>query len=188
MTDLLDKAFARFDAENSQDPNQDEGVPKELLYAQRMSERLATFKPDASDALKLAARAQHIRRWELARTDYPEGRKGYLAWRAQQKKQHASIAVGILSELGAGDALQASVRALILKRGLKTDPDTQALEDVICLVFLEHYFDAFIAKHDDEKLVDIVQKTWAKMTPKGHEVALTLPLGERAQSIIKRAL
>ena len=192
MTDeRLDAAFARIDEANAQDPNLErldgQDFPKELLYGRRMSATLATFAPDADDAVKLAARDQHVQRWKIPRADFPMDRKGYLAWRQKLYGMHAELAGEILREVGYDDATIARVGTLLRKKGLKTDPDVQLLEDVICLVFLEHYFADFSVKHDDDKVIDILRKTWAKMSPRGHEAALALPLGEERR-LVERAL
>lgn len=192
MTDeRLDAAFARIDEANAQDPNLErldgQDFPKELLYGRRMSATLATFAPDADDAVKLAARAQHVQRWKIPRSDFPMDRKGYLAWRQKLYGMHAELAGEILREVGYDDATITRVGTLLRKKGLKTDPDVQLLEDVICLVFLEHYFAEFSVKHDDAKVIDILRKTWAKMSPRGHEAALALPMGEERR-LVERAL
>jgi hypothetical protein len=187
----LDAAFARIDEANAQDPNLErldgQDFPKELLYGRRMSATLAMFAPEADDAVKLAARAQHVQRWKIPRSDFPMDRKGYLAWRQKLYGMHAELAGEILREVGYDDATIARVGTLLRKKGLKTDPDVQLLEDVICLVFLEHYFAEFSVKHDDDKVIDILRKTWAKMSPRGHEAALALPLGEERR-LVERAL
>ena len=158
----------RFDEANAEDPNTEvidgQPLPKELVYGQRMSARLAVFAPDAPETVKLAARAQHIRRWEVPRDSYPEGRAGYLKWRTDLYKRHAEIAGEIMGDVGYDAEPIERVQTLLRKRGLKTDPDVQLMEDVICLVFLEHYFHDFAQKHDEEKLIPIVQKTWKKMS------------------------
>lgn len=192
MTDeRLDAAFARIDEANAQDPNLErldgQDFPKELLYGRRMSATLATFAPDADDAVKLAARAQHVQRWKIPRSDFPMDRKGYLAWRQKLYGMHAELAGEILREVGYDDATITRVGTLLRKKCLKTDPDVQLLEDVICLVFLEHYFAEFSVKHDDAKVIDILRKTWAKMSPRGHEAALALPMGEERR-LVERAL
>lgn len=188
----LERAFRRFDEANAQDPNTElvngQPVPKELIYGQRMSARLATFAPDAPEAVKLAARAQHIRRWEVPRNTYPEGRAGYLKWRTDLYKRHGDIAAAIMKDVGYDDETIERVRTLLRKRGLKTDPDVQLMEDVICLVFLEHYFHDFAEKHDEEKLIAIVQKTWKKMTEKAHEAALRLEYAPEDLTVIQEAL
>lgn len=188
----LDEAFRRFDEANSDDPNMEmvDGapVPKELVYGQRMSARLDAFAPDAPESVKLAARAQHIRRWEVPRDSYPEGRAGYLKWRTDLYKRHGDTAGDIMAEVGYDEETIERVKTLLRKRGLKTDPEVQLLEDVICLVFLEHYFHDFASKHDEEKLIPIVQKTWKKMTERAHQAALALDYDEGDLAIIQKAL
>jgi hypothetical protein len=188
----LDEALRRFDAANADDPNTElvdgQPLPKELVYGQRMSARLSVFAPEASDAVQLAARAQHIRRWEVPRSSYPEGRAGYLKWRTDLYKRHGEIAGAIMKDVGYDDALVMRVQTLLRKRGLKTDPEVQLLEDVICLVFLEHYFHDFAQKHSDEKLLPIVQKTWKKMSEQAHDAALQFEYAPEDRSIIEKAL
>ena len=136
----LEEAFRRFDEANAEDPNREvvdgEALPKELVYAQRMTRRLDAFAPGAPETVKLAARAQHIRRWEVPRDDYAEGRAGYLKWRTDLYKRHGDIAAQIMQEVGYDERTIERVQTLLRKRGLKTDPEVQLLEDVICLVFL----------------------------------------------------
>lgn len=188
----LEEAIQRFDAANAADPNTElvggASVAKELVYGQRMSSRLASFAPDAPETVQLAARAQHIRRWEVPRDSYPAGRAGYLKWRTDLYKRHADTAAEIMREVGYDDETVERVRTLLRKRGLKTDPDVQLLEDVICLVFLEHYFHDFARKHDEDKLISIVRKTWAKMTELGHEAALRLDHAPEDLAVIQKAL
>ena len=188
----LDEALRRFDEANAEDPNREvvDGapVPKELIYGQRMSARLDAFSPDAPETVRLAARAQHIKRWEVPRDSYPEGRAGYLKWRTDLYKRHGDIAAEIMRDVGYEDDALERVRTLLRKRGLKTDPDVQLLEDVICLVFLEHYFHDFAKKHDEEKLIPIVQKTWKKMTAAAHEAALQLDYAPEDLAVIQKAL
>jgi hypothetical protein len=188
----LDEAFRSFDEANAEDPNQEivngQRLPKELVYGQRMSVRLAVFAPDAPETVKLAARAQHIRRWEVPRDSYPKGRAGYLKWRADLYKRHGDIAGEIMQRVGYDDETIARVQTLLRKRRMKTDPDVQLMEDVICLVFLEHYFHDFARKHDEEKLISIVQKTWKKMTEKAHEAALALDYASADLAVIQKAV
>lgn len=188
----LDEAFRRFDEANAEDPNREivngEALPKELAYGRRMSERLDAFAPDAPEPVKLAARAQHIRRWEVPRDSYPEGRAGYLKWRTDLYKRHGDIAGRIMKDVGYDEQSIERVQTLLRKRGLKTDPDVQLLEDVICLVFLEHYFHDFAKKHEEVKLIPIVQKTWNKMTGEGHRAALALDYAPSDLAIIEKAL
>jgi hypothetical protein len=188
----LARAFDRFDAANADDPGKTiiDGVEtaKALLYAQQMTAWQQQLYPSASDALQLAARAQHIRRWEIPRESFPMDRAGYHRWRTTLYTFHADIAERILRELAFEGRTIDRVRALLRKERLKTDPETQALEDIACVVFLENYFAGFAAEHDDEKVITIVRRTWAKMSPHGHAAAMTLSLPEKAQSLIARAL
>ncbi len=191
-TDTLSEAYILFDKANAQDPNKEEVdgqiIAKELLYAQRMTQTLETFEPNASDALKLAARSQHICRWEIPRNSYPMDRVGYLKWREELKKFHASKASTILQEIGYATEIIDRVSFLIQKKKLKKDEETQALEDVICLVFLNFYYEEFLTKHSKEKVIDILQKTWRKMSENGHKAALELSYSEKALDLIKQAL
>jgi hypothetical protein len=153
-----------------------------------MSRWLDAIAPEAGDALKIAARAQHIERWKSPRDAFPEGRTGYLQWRKDLQRFHATRTAEILGQTGYDRATIDRVQSLLMKRNLKSDADAQTLEDVICLVFLESYFGDFSAKHEDDKVVDIVRKTWKKMSPRGHEAALKLALPPRAQRLVERAL
>lgn len=177
---------------NADDPNTElvdgHALPRELVYGQRMSARLSVFAPEAPETVQLAARAQHIRRWEVPRESYPEGRAGYLKWRTDLYKWHGEIAGAIMKDVGYDDAAVARVKTLMRKRGLKSDPDVQLLEDVICLVFLEHYFHDFAQKHPEEKLITIVRKTWNKMTERAHDTALALEYSPNDRSVIEKAL
>ncbi len=192
MPGKLTDAIARFDAANAEDPNKEridgEERPKELVYAERMSAWLDKLAPDASEVVRLAVRAQHIRRWTIARESYPMDRAGYRKWRTDLGKFHAETAGRILREVGCGDETVARVQALLRKERLKADPEVQLLEDVACLVFLDHYFAEFAQKHDEEKLVDIVRKTWRKMSPRGHEAARGLRFPPDLGVLVKRAL
>ena len=188
----FDDALARFDQANAEDPNReligDTPQPKELVYAQRMTAWLDRLAPDASEPLRLAARCQHIRRWVIARSEFPPGRDGYRRWRTTLAAYHAQTAGAILREAGYGDATVARVEALVRKVRLKADADTQTLEDVICLVFLEHYLPAFANQHDDAKLVDILRKTWRKMSERGRSAALELDLAPEIRTLVERAI
>ena len=188
----FDAAIARFDAYNAQDPHQEvfkgQTYPKELLYALRMTEWLERMAPEASEPLRLAARCQHIGRWQFPRSDYPEGLTGYNKWRNNLRKIHAELAGKMLQEVGYDNETIARVQFLVLKRQLKLDPEVQLLEDIICLVFLENYFLDFTRQHTEEKLIDIVRKTWKKMSPRGQQVALTLDIPAPALQIIEKAL
>ena len=176
-------AIERFDALNARDP-----VGKELVYSQRMTQWLDRLAPDASIPLRLAARAQHLMRWEIPRSSFPDGRAGYIRWRTKLYDFHADKAAEVLRDVGYDDATIAQVRSLIRKESLKQSPDMQLLEDVICLVFLENYFADFAKDHDEEKLVRILRKTWKKMSPRGREAAMAIQLGEREKQLIAKAL
>ena len=191
-SDRFQKAVERFDAANREDPNREvaEGVEqaKELLYARRMSACLDRFCPDAPEVVRLAARCQHIRRWTIPRTDYPEGRNGYRRWRTDLAWFHAWTAAAILREVGYDDTTVVRVEALLRKERLKTDPDVQLLEDVICLVFLEHYLSDFVPKHDEETLLRVLRKTWPKMSADGRRAALDLDLAPDLRALVARAV
>ncbi|WP_282178728.1 DUF4202 domain-containing protein [Maribacter stanieri] len=191
-TDKLLVAFQQFDAANKQDPNTEifEGTtyPKEVLYGIRMTERLNEFDPNASEALRLTARCQHICRWEIPRESYEMNREGYLRWRQDLKKFHANKAAAILEEIGYDQDTIDKVRFLLEKKQLKKNEETQSLEDVICLVFLEFYFEPFAHKHAEDKTIDILQKTWRKMSEKGQSAALKLPLSKYSLDLITKAL
>ena len=155
------------DAANANDPNQDDGRPAALLYGERMSAELDRLFPEASDALLIAARGQHVERWKLARSEYPEGRAGYLAWRKAQGEHHAEVVMGLMSREGYDAEQVEAAGRMLRKQGLKRDAKVQALEDVICFVFLKWYFQPFAAKHSAEKIQSIVEKTARKMSPDG---------------------
>ena len=191
-TKRFETAIARIDAANAEDPNSEEanGVthPKELLYGQRMSAWLDRLSPGACEALKLAARAQHIRRWAIRRRDYPMTRTGYLKWRTTLYRFHAEAAAGILREVGYDDATVAAVGSLLRKERLKRDADAQCLEDVACLVFLEHHLADFAPQYDEQKVLAILRKTWKKMSPRGRAAARRFALPPAARALLDKAL
>lgn len=195
--DLYARAVALIDAANGQDPNQEQADgrawPKELLYSHRMSDMLERFAPNADDAQRLAIRAQHIQRWKSARSDFPEGRQGYLQWRTGLYRFHAETAAGLLAEAGYGQDVIDRVRQAVGKRALKVNQDTQLLEDVTDLVFIEHYMLAFAHKHpeyDEAKWLDIIRKTWKKMSARAQEFALSggIRLPEPLLPLIRKAV
>jgi hypothetical protein len=192
--DRRSRAIAAFRAQNARDPNRvlDGGVerPKELVDAERLAAWVERLEPSASEALALASHCQHLGRWELPRGDFPEGRIGYLTWRKALARRHADAAAAILREVGYDEALIAEVRAINLKQGLHANPDTQTMEDALCLSFLEHELDEFALEHEDDKVVDIIRKTWGKMSERGHARALELApkLPPRAAELVQRAL
>ena len=190
--DRFRRAVERFDAANGEDPNRElaDGVeqPKELVYARRMTARLDRFRPDAPEAVRLAARCQHIRRWTIPRSDYAAGREGYRRWRTDLARFHADTAAAILRDVGYGEEVVARVGSLLRKERLKADPDVQLLEDVICLVFVEHYLAGFAPKHDEETLAGVLRKTWRKMSEDGRRAALALDLPGDLRALVARAV
>jgi hypothetical protein len=186
------EAMRRFDAANAEAPHFEvvDGVsyPRELLYAQRMTTWLERFAPEASDALRLAARSQHIRRWMIPRDHYPMDRRGYLQWRTTLGRFHAEAVATILREVGYEEAMIQRVQALLRKEGLRRDAEVQCLEDVICLVFLESYCADFARQLDAAKALGILRKTWGKMSPRGREVARAAGLRLDVQQLIDAAL
>ncbi len=192
MTELLQDAIARIDAANAEDPNREfvDGAaqPKEVVYAERMTGWLEKLSPEASGALRIAARAQHIERWTMPRAEFPDGREGYLRWRTTLAKFHAERTAAIIAEAGYQADVIDRVKGLLRKHRLKTDPEVQMLEDVACLVFLESYFADFSKRHDEAKVIGILRKTWAKMSPKGHAAALALDMPDDARLLVEKAL
>jgi hypothetical protein len=183
-------AVAAIDAANARDPNQVEVAglrePAELVYGRRMSAALARLAPQASEPLRIAARGQHIERWQTPRTGYPAGRAGYLTWRRDLKDFHARRVGQIMAALEFPATDIARVASLIQKERLKADPEAQTLEDTACVVFLEHYISAFAAKTEDAKLADILAKTWDKMSAAGHLRALELDLSPKIVRLLER--
>ena len=194
---IFNKAIELIDAANSEDPNQEtvDGKvwPKELLYSHRMSDMLQRYTPDADDAMKLAIHAQHIQRWKSARSDYAEGRQGYLQWRTGLYKFHAETAGALLAQAGYDEASIERVKQAVGKRALKVNPDSQLLEDVADLVFIEHYMLDFATKHPEyaeEKWLDIVRKTWKKMSKRAQDFTLAgnVKLPEPLVPLIQKAV
>jgi len=192
-----DKAVALIDAANREDPNQvtadDRNWPKELLYSERMSDMLERYRPDADNTMKLAIRAQHIERWKSPRNAYPMDRIGYLTWRKDLYKIQANTAAGLLGQAGFDDEAIERVRNAVAKKNIKGNPDTQLLEDVTDLVFLEHYILDFVSKHPDyseEKWIGIIRKTWHKMSGNAHEFTLSgaVKLPESLVTLIHKAV
>lgn len=188
----FEDALARIDAAHAEDPERElfegEELPAELVYARRMTAWLERLEPEASEELRLAARCQHLRRWTIPRDDYPRDRRGYLAWRNAAKRRHAEDAGALLAEAGYGPEAIQRVQDLVLKRRFKADPEAQTLEDVVCLVFLESYFADFAPQYEEAKILDILRKTWRKMSPRGQETALDLELPTEARELVEKAL
>lgn len=195
--DKFNTAIELIDAANSKDPNQEtsdgKDWPKELLYSHRMSEMIDRYAPDADDAMKLAMRAQHIERWKSPRSDYPMDRKGYHLWRTKLYTFHADTVAALLAQAGYDEAFIERVKLAVSKKSLKRNPDTQLLEDLAGLVFIEHYMLAFAEKHPEyteEKWLDIIRKTWRKMSERAHQFVLDghITLPEPLVPLIQKAL
>ncbi|ELR71377.1 hypothetical protein C900_02718 [Fulvivirga imtechensis AK7] len=188
----ISEVLAEIDQINKQDPRREayEGVdmPKEYVYSLRMTEMMDSHYPEADELLKIAARGQHIKRWVIPRDEYPMDRKGYLQWRTKLKLMHGQLLTEIMQRHGYSIAETKKVADLVAKKKLHTDENAQKLEDIVCLVFLKYYFDDFAKQHPEEKVVDILRKTWKKMSEKGKEMAMELKLSEGAQRLIGTAL
>ncbi len=188
----LNEILAAIDAANLQDPNQElvdgKAVAKEWIYGQRMSQHLAAFYPQASELLQIACRAQHICRWKIPRSDYPMDKTGYKKWRTELARFHGDYTAELMRTGGYSQEDIERVKDLLLKRRLKHDQEVQVLEDVVCLVFIEFYLAEFARKHQEDKLIDIIRKTWSKMSSEGQEAALKLPLGEEMLALVTKAL
>jgi len=189
----FNRAIALFDAANAEDPNQDDGLPKELLYAQRMTEMIGRFAPQANEVARLAVRAQHIRRWTVPRSNYPLGKPGYFAWRTGLYRFHADTAGELMRQAGYDEATISQVKAAVGKEGIKTNPDTQMVEDVSSLVFMEHYMLGFAGQHaeySEEKWLGIIRKTWKKMSESARAFATSggIRLPEALGPLIRKAI
>lgn len=190
--DRFSDAVERIDAANGADPESEDIdgrlVPKALLYGRRMSACLEDLAPDASEALRLAVRCQHIQRWKIPRGEFPVGRLGYRQWRTELAWYHAQTAGSILRDVGYDDGLVERVQSLVRKERYKADPEAQTLEDVACLVFLRYYLPAFAEKQTEEKLVGILAKTWKKMSDAGRAAAGGIELSDALRSLLDRAV
>jgi hypothetical protein len=186
------KAVRRFDELNATDPNREiiDGLaqPRELIHAQRLSDWVMTLAPDASEVLRLAARSQHLCRWEIPRSNYEMTRAGYLQWRTQLKKFHAERSGGVLRAVGYPEEIVARVQDLNLKKNFPADPESRVLEDALCLVFLQFQFAELSGKTDTEKVINALRKSWQKMTPAAHDHALKLYYGATERELLERAL
>jgi hypothetical protein len=187
-----EQAFKLFDAYNQQDPEivifENNQFPAAYFHSLQLHQWVKKLAPTASESLSLASRCQHIGRWESPRTNYPAGKAGYLTWRTDLKHFHAQKAGKILHEVGYDEETIADVQTIIKKQNIKANKDVQIMEDALCLVFLQFQYDDFITKHDDEKVIRIVQKSWNKMSGQGRNLALTLSFHGRGKSLLERAL
>jgi hypothetical protein len=197
MNTLYLAAIAAFDKANSEDPNKEvsggKEYPKELLYAHRMTEMQERYAPETTEAVKLAVRAQHIQRWKISRSNYPMGKPGYMLWRTTLYKFHAETAGELMKQVGYGDEMIARVKTIVSKKDIKNNPETQMMEDIVDLVFIEHYMLYFAGQHadyDEAKWVVIIRKTWDKMSQRAHEFALAgkIALPEALVPLILKAV
>ena len=197
MTQQFDDAIKFIDTANSEDPNLEtsdgKDWPKELLYSHRMSDMLQRYQPGADEAAQLSVRAQHIQRWQSPRSNYPMDRKGYHQWRTDLYKFHAETTAELLLKAGYGDDIIERVKLAVGKKSIKSNPDTQLLEDVIALVFIEHYMLSFASRHpeySEDKWLDIIRKTWRKMSDQAQQFALDghITLPESLVPLIQKAV
>ena len=191
-TQRFRRAIEEFDRANVDDPNFERvsGTlqAKELVYSQRMTATLDEFEPTAPEVVRLAARCQHIRRWTVPRSTYPEGRDGYRRWRSDLAQFHAETAADILTGVGYDADTVQRVQVLLRKERLKVDAEVQLLEDVACLVFLTYYLPAFVEQHEELKVIEVLRKTWRKMATRGQSVALELDLPDDLRSLVGSAI
>ncbi|BET65778.1 hypothetical protein ASA1KI_06960 [Opitutales bacterium ASA1] len=191
-TQAHDEARRRIDAAHATDPNRTrDGLPAELVYADRMEAWVVRLVPDASPVLRLAARCQHLERWSVPRSTYPEGKAGYHAWRRSLYTRQAERARALLLEAGVSEAEAADAATWVSKTGLMKNAGTQALEDAACLVFLEFEIGDFAAQHADytrERWIEIIRKTWRKMSPAAHQAALGLPFPPAIGELVHAAV
>jgi hypothetical protein len=192
MSSKFEAAFRRFDEENARDIHttlvDGRAVARELAYSQWLTDWVLKLRPDASEALRLAARCQHLCRWLIPRQSYPMTRAGYLQWREALKKFHAEKSRQILREAGYDDAFIARVQAINLKKNLGADEEVQVMEDALCVVFIEHQFVDLAHKTPEDKMIGVLQKTWKKMSPAGRAAAQSITLGPREKSLLEKAL
>jgi hypothetical protein len=185
------EAFARL---HRDDPRTvlagDAAVPRSVLYHEKLVSWVEHLAPQASEAVRLAAHAQHVRRWTIPRSEYAADRTGYKRWRSALARLHADEAGRVLQDAGYDAETIGRVQDLIVKKRLKSDPEVQLLEDAVCLTFLELEYVDFASAHPSEKIVSILRKTWNKMSPTGHAAALQLAeqLPADARALIERAL
>jgi hypothetical protein len=191
-TERTEKALALFDAYNKQDPNLItwNGIkyPAEYFYASQVYEWIKKLAPRAGEDLLLAARCQHIGRWKVPRNQYPLGKTGYYKWRNDLARFHADTARRLLLEAGYMEEEIKAVQHILLKENLQKDEVVQVMENALCLVFLQFQYEDFIATHDDQMVIRILQKTWRKMTGSGKAAALSLDFGEKGKELLKMAL
>lgn len=188
----LDKAFVLFDDYNKQDlrtiHHGGASYPIEYFYALQLHDWVKKLKPNAGETLLLASRCQHIGRWRIPRSDFPQTKAGYLAWRKKLAGFHADKAAELLKEAGYNAEEIDAVQRINLKEGIKLNPDMQVMENALCLVFLLFQYEEFLQQHEEPKVIRILQKSWGKMDEAGRETALTLPYSSEAKRLLQKAL
>lgn len=191
-TARIEKVLEQFDSYNKQDPHSVtwDGIayPAEYFYALQLYEWVKKLAPQASEDLLLASRCQHIGRWKIPRNQYPPGKAGYYNWRNDLAKFHAETAGKLMTAAGYNEEEIKTVQHIVLKENLRKDGVVQVMENALCLVFLQFQYKDFIAKHDDEMVIRILQKTWQKMTGPGREAALMLDFSEKGKKLMMMAL
>lgn len=193
MSTAYEQTLTAIDALHAEDPRSTtladgSTMPQELAYAQRMSDWLNSVHDAPDDVLRLAVRAQHLQRWLVNRDEYPEGRVGYLTWRRDQSTRAGATTAQLMQQAGYSTEQAERAATIISKKGLSRDADVQALEDSACLVFLENYFADFSRKIEHDQMIRIVQMTWRKMSPRAHQLALTLQMTDATTALVKEAL
>jgi hypothetical protein len=186
--EAIDRARSAIDAANAGDPNQHEGVPLALVQGRLAEGWVVRLDPHAPAALRLAARAHHLRRWVVPRVSYPDGRAGYLRWRRDQKQRHADELSELLGDAGVDPAVVERASAIVAKVGLGSDPEVQVFEDAVCLTFLETQLTDTADRLDSERMTNVIAKTLAKMSEAGRAAALTIELDRRGQDLLARAV
>jgi hypothetical protein len=186
--DTIDRARSAIDAANAADPNQHGGEPLALLQGRLAESWVVRLDPDASEALRLAARAHHLRRWVVPRDSYPDGRAGYLRWRRDQKQRHAEELRELLEQVGLDPVIVARAAAIVAKVGLGSDPEVQVFEDAVCLTFLETQLSDTADRLDANRMTTVIAKTLTKMSEPGKAAALTIDLDERGRDLLARAV
>ncbi len=191
-SDRYARGIEAIDAANREDPTrevyQGQDLPREVAYSLRMTAWLERLDPAAPEALRLAVRAQHLRRFSIPRDSYPEGRHSYLRWRRDCQQMHATEAGRVLEGAGYDPETIDHVRSLIMKHRIQDDPQSQTVEDTACLVFLEGYLGDFCSRHAEEKVIDILRKTWRKMSPRARDLALQMDLEKAPKALLEKAL
>ncbi len=185
--DTVEQARTAIDAANADDPHKCDGEALALVQGRLAEDWVVRLDPNASPALRLAARAHHLRRWVVPRSDYPDGRPGYLRWRRDQKQRHASELSEILERAGVDQAAVDRAATIVAKIGLGSDPEVQVVEDAVCLTFLATQLDATADRLDEDRMVGVIVKTLTKMSDEGRSRALEIELGERGRHLLARA-